>query len=74
LDKDENSLLYYGVSDDAVMLLNELNPNEKRSEENVAARKQQERISQQEHEALALRQLQMAMMGKGMPTKAYPSI
>ncbi len=56
------------------MLLNELNPNEKRSEENVAARKQQERISQQEHEALALRQLQMAMMGKGMPTKAYPSI
>ena len=58
LDDDENPLSYYGVTDGSEILMNEIDFEADRREEERAMRRQEERIGEQERAATALQAAQ----------------
>lgn len=57
LDVDDNTLNYYGVSDGAEILMNEIDLDARRREADRQAQEQDKRIRQQEREATAIQDL-----------------
>lgn len=65
LDNDDNALSYYGVCDGAEILMNEIDLEARRRESERMAKAQDERILQQESNAMAMQQIKQQQNNQG---------
>lgn len=58
LDDDDHTLAYYGICDGAEILMNEIDLDAQKREEERMAKEHEERVAKQERDARALQELQ----------------